>query len=289
MMITRVGSLAVGLLVLGAVLGTSASAQDAPASATVTLENLDGPKARVQLSGEAAHLPDGTLLHISLMVSDRHPPVEAGFFRVTVRGGRYGGNHEWPQKTFAPLAYRTEVRIIMEVQNPTIKRFLARELGYPMQHVEVISATRTVIGSDEERAAFQVQTLRTLREFQQRTVALQGELLAKVTAVPATDPAFATFEADFVPRLRRVKDEFKTWEKTRVVWFDAGTFSALGQTLFQLDWAIHKHKEADTSVPTGLETMANDLRRILEGIDSRLPAEPGAAPQTPPQDAGGPR
>lgn len=284
----RVSSLAVGLLVLGAL---RAPAQDAPPSATVTLENLDGPKARVQLAGEASHLPDGTLLHISLMVSDRHPPVEAGFFRVTVRGGRYGGNHEWPNKTFAPLAYRTEVRLIMEVQNPTIKRFLARELGYPVQHVEVISATRTVLGSDEERATFEVQTLRTLQEFQQRAVALQSELLAKVSTVPAADPAFGTFEGEFIPRLRRVKDELKTWEKTRVVWFDAGIFSALGQTLFQLDWAVHKHKEADVSVPTSLETTGNDLRRIVEDIESRLPVE-GAQPQTPPvgdKDAGGPR
>jgi hypothetical protein len=281
MSMSRVSSLAIGLaVVLGSV---RASAQgDTPAPATVTLENLDGPRAKLTVNGEATHLPDGVLLHISLMVSDRHPPVEAGFFRVTVKGGRYGGNHEWKQKTFAPLAYRTEVRLIMEVQNPTIKRFLARELGYPMQHVEVISATRTVLGSDEERASFQVQTLRTLREFQQRAAALQAELLAKVSAVPAADPGFATFEEAFIPRLRQVDSELNTWEKTRVVWFDAGSFSALAQVLFQLDWAVLKHKEADESVPTALENQANDLRRILEGIDTRLPAEPGQTP-------GGPR
>lgn len=284
---SRTNALALTLAVLA--LAPAARAEDeAGAGFSVKLENLDGPKARVQLEGEASHLPDGTLLHVALMVADRQPPVEAGFFRVTVRGGRYGGAHEWDRKIFAPLAYRTEVRLIMEVQNPSVKRFLARELGYPGQHVELLGAVRTLIGSDEERSAFQVQTLRTLREYQQRLVALHGELTAKLS-VAATDPAFTSFEADFVPRLRAVRDDLKTWEKTRVVWYDAGIFSALGQALFQVDWTIHKHKEADESVITDLATTGQDLRRMLDGIDSRLPLEPGGPlrePEAPAPDGG---
>lgn len=268
--------------------GLPASRAGEDASGTplsVLLENVeskDGPRARVTLSGEAAHLPDGTLLHVSLMVSDRHPPVEAGFFRVTVQGGKFGGNHEWEGKTFAPLAYRTEVRLIMEVQNPSVKRFLARELGYPAQHVEVVSAVRTLIGTEEERSAFQVQTLRTLREYQQRLTALHGELQGKVSLDP-NGPEFAEFAEAFVPRLRDVRDEITTWEKTRVVWYDAAIFSALGQALFQLSWAFEQHLGGDAeSVQTGLSNVATDLRRLQDGIDSRLPVEPG-------QESGGSR
>lgn len=232
------------------------------------LENLDGG-ARLSLTGEAAQLPDGTLLHVSLMVDDRDPPVEAGFFRMAVKGGRYGGTHEWADRTFAPLAYRTEVRLIMEVQNPAVKRFLSRELGYPLQHVERISAVRTVLGSEEERGAFEARTLKTLRDHQQRAAALLAELQSQVQLAP-TDPAFAAFKTEFVPRLRVAKDELRALEKTRVVWSDAGDFSALGQALFQLDRAIRRHEEG---AETGLATTEQDLRRILESIDGRLPPE----------------
>lgn len=243
---------------------------------TVQLENLDGPKARLELSGEASYLPDGTLLHVSLMVADRHPPVEAGFFRVNVSGGKYGGHHEWDRKTFAPMAYRTEVRLIMEVQNPSVKRFLARELGYPAQHVEVIAATKTLIGTDEERSAFQVQTLRTLREYQQHVARLHAELTEKVQ-LDGTSPEFLAFAESFVPRLRGVRDDLATWEKTRVVWFDAGLFSALGQAFFQLDWAVEQQKIGELeSVQSDLGNVAADLRRMKDGIDSRLPVEPGS-------------
>lgn len=279
MMRTPVISLLVGLSFLGASPGR---AQEGT-KLSVVLENLDGPTARIQITGEAAHLPDGTLLHISLLVADRHPPVEAGFYRVTVRGGAYGGNHEWTQKTFAPLAYRTEVKILMEVQNPTVKRFLARELGYSLQHVEVISAVRTEIGSVTERSAFEVAILRTLREYHARACALLTELQAKL-ALPATDPAFEAFEADFVPRLRQASEELKTLEKTRVAWYDASIFSALGQAFFQVDWAIYKHKEGDTEVPGNIVSTLDDMRRLVEGIDSRLPLEEGGPLREPPQD-----
>jgi hypothetical protein len=276
---TTIVSLLVGVSLLSAAPGR---AQDGPKLAVV-LENLDGPTARIQITGEAPHLPDGTLLHIRLLVADRHPPVEAGFYRVTVRDGKYGGNHEWKQKTFAPLAYRTEVKILMEVQNPAVKRFLARELGYSLQHVEVISAERTELASVEERSAFEMATLRSLREYQKRAAAMLTELRPKL-ALPATDPAFQTFEADFVPRLRQALEELKTWEKTRVAWYDSGYFSALDQAFFQLDWGIYKHKEGDTEVVANLDSTMNDLQRLAEGIDSRLPAEEGGPLREPAQD-----
>lgn len=271
------------VVALGALPGARAGEDGAGAS--VLLENVDGPNgpsARVQISGEASHLPDGTLLHVSLMVSDRHPPVEAGFFRVTVTGGKYGGTHEWERKTFAPLAYRTEIRLIMEVQNPSVKRFLARELGYPAQHVEVITAVRTLIGSEEERSAFQVQTLRTLREYQQRLSALHAEALEKVQ-LDGASPEFLAFVEAFAPRLRGLRDDLTTLEKTRVVWFDAALFSALGQAFFQLDWAMEQHKIGEIeAVQADLGNVATDLRRMQDGIDSRLPVEPGT-------ESGGPR
>lgn len=266
------GSIAVAAA-LAVLAAPSARAGEEDASGSplaVTLENLDG-KARMQISGEASYLPDGTLLHVSLTIADRHPPVEAGFFRVSVTGGKYGGYHEWERKSFAPMAYRTEVRLIMEVQNPSVKRFLSRELGYTAQHVEVIAATRTIIGSEEERSAFQIQTLRTLREFQERLTALHGELVTGVAFAPSS-PEFAAFCEKFIPRLRDVRNDLKTLEATRVVWYDAGLFSALGQVVFQLTWAIEQHSNG--APVEDLQSIAADLRNMKDGIDSRLPVEP---------------
>ncbi|MCW8137907.1 MAG: hypothetical protein KIT58_03290 [Planctomycetota bacterium] len=248
---------------------------DAAASVSVALENLDGPRARISVEGKVSYVPDGTLLHISLQVDGPQRPVEAGFFRVTVRGGRYGGSHEWKDQTFAPVVYRTEVQLAMEVQNPSVKRFLARELGYPGDHVAVISVAQNVIGTEEERSAFQVRTLRTLREFQQRTVALHGELVDKLQALPAEDPGFAAFEASFEPRARELQESLKTLKLTRVVWVDAAVFSALEQRIFQLNWCVHKHKEGDRTVHSKLGAAADHLRQVLDDIDERLPA--GAA------------
>jgi hypothetical protein len=266
-----------GLLLLGPLLGSvtapaARAEDDTAARVTVSLENLDGPKAKMSVEGAVSYLPDGTLLHISLTVDGRHPPVEAGFFRVTVQGGRYGGAHDWRRRTFAPLAYRTEVRLIMEVQNPAVKRFLSRELGYRADHVEVISVAQNVIGTEEERSAFQVQTLRTLRGFQQRIARMQAEVSEKVQ-LSAEDPAFVAFEPDFLARLRGVRDDLRTLDRTRVVWYDAAVFQALGHTIFQLDWNVQKHKEADPGVVAQVANAADDLRRILDDIDSRLPAE----------------
>ena len=245
-------------------------------SVSVMLENLDG-SAKMTLQGSASHLPDGTLLHISLLVRDQFPPVEAGFFRVAVVGGKYNGETSWEQKSFAPLAYRTEVRLLMEVQTPAVKRFLARELGYPGEHVETVSVCDTDLGSADERAAFQLQTLRTLRDFQQRVTALHASL-TQVARQPATDPAFAAFEGEFVTKLKEVLSELETLKDTRVVWFDAGLFAAINQAIRQLSRTYRKHKAADASVPGELANTSYDLRRMIDDIESRLPLQPGEGP-----------
>lgn len=239
---------------------------------SVMLENLDG-SAKLTLDGSASHLPDGTLLHISLVVRDQFPPVEAGFFRVAVVGGKYNGEHTWDQKTFGPLAYRTEVRLLMEVQTPAVKRFLARELGYPAEHIETVSVCDTDMGTAEERAAYQLQTLTTLRDFQQRVTALH-ESLVTVARNPATDPGFQAFEPEFVSKLKDVLSELETLHDTRVVWFDEGIFAGLNQAIRQLSRAYRKHKGADPTVPQELANTSHDLRRMIDDMESRLPIQP---------------
>ena len=89
----------------------------------------------------------------------------------------------------------------------------------------------------EERAAFQVQTLETLKTIEERASQLQAELAEKIV-IPAADPAFAAFEADYVPRLRSVSDDLKTLEKTRVVWLDSSTYPPADArpTVTELQW-----------------------------------------------------
>ncbi|MCO5172371.1 MAG: hypothetical protein M9894_39230 [Planctomycetes bacterium] len=254
--------------------GPARAEDDAAASVTVALENLDGPRARMSVEGRVSYLPDGALLHISLQVDGPLRPVEAGFFRVTVQGGRYGGVHEWKDQTFAPVVYRTEVQLVMEVQNPAVKRFLARELGYPGDHIAVVSVAQNVLGTEEERSAFMVETLRTLREFQQRAAALHGELVEKIQ-LAGDDPAFTAFEEGFTPRARSLHEALKTLKLTRVVWVDAAVFSALEHRIFQLEWSVHKHKQGDRSVPSKVAAAGDHLRRVLDDIDDRLPAGAG--------------
>lgn len=261
-------------LALVALLGATcrADAQTDEPRVTVLLENLDG-KAQFSVDGYAPHLPDGTMLHISLQVRDHHPVIEAGLFRVVVKGGKYAGTQEWPKKTFAPLAYRTVVDLHMEMQSPANKRFLSKELGYTSEQVETISATDTLVGTDEERAAFQVQTLRTLSDYVERVGALHGQLAGMVQKA-ADDPAWAGFETPFVAELKRSLEELKTLQDTRVVWYDGGMFASLNQAIRQVSRALRKHKQNDSMVQAELNNTANDLRVMRDEIASRLPSDP---------------
>lgn len=258
-----------------------ADAQTDEPRVDVRLENLDG-KARFTVEGQASFLPDGALLHVSLQVRDHHPVIEAGLFRVTVKGGKYSGVQEWPSKSFAPLAYRTVVVLHMDMQSPANKRYLSRELGYTSEQVETISATDTLLGTEEERAAFMVQTLRTLRDFLDRVTARHTQLSGLVEK-PATDPAWNGVEEPFFEDLKRILEELRTLEDTRVVWYDIGTFVSLNQSVRQISRALRKHKKGDPTVTMELNNTANGLKVVRDEIASRLPAEPtdGGA-QTPP-------
>jgi hypothetical protein len=251
----------------------------------VRLENLDG-KARFTVVGQASYLPDGTLLHVSLQVRDHLPVIEAGLFRLTVKDGKYQGVQEWPNKTFAPLAYRTAVVLHMDMQSPANKRFLSRELGYTTEQVETISAVDTLIGTEEERAAFMVQTLRTLRDYLDRVTARHTQLVELVEK-PANDPAWTGVERPFYEELKRILEELRALEDTRVVWYDIGTFVSLNQAVRQISRALRKHRKNDPTAKMELNNTANGLKVVRDEIASRLPAEPTDAQPPAPPPAGG--
>jgi hypothetical protein len=262
-------------LVLLAVLGASANADaqtDEP-QVKVVLENV-GTTGKFTVNGTASFLPDGTMLHVSVQIRDHHPPIEAGLFRVSVVGGKYSGTQEWANRTFAPLAYKTVVDLHMEVQTPVVKRFLSKQLGYGAEQVETISVAETLLGTEEERTAFQLQTLRTLNDFLQRDKALHARLDEMVRNKPQNDPAWADFEPGYIEDLKRLREDLLGLQDTRVVWFDIGMFRAIEQTTRQLARALMMRQEGDPGVQSELNNTANELRLVQDQMTSRLPAEP---------------
>jgi Ca-activated chloride channel family protein len=242
-------------------------APDAP-EPTVVLENLDDGLARFQVSGNAPDLPDGTLLHVALRVEGPEPPIEAAFFRVTVKSGRYEGNHGWERRRFAPLVYRTEVQLVMQVQPPPVKRFLARELGWPLEHVEVIGAARTLLGTDEERRAHDVATLGALRDLQVGASTLSAELESQLDRPVGV---FTTAALSLQQRLRALRDEVERLDSSWVVCLDRHLVSALRGALVTLDTALFGRREDRERARELFATAVEDVRRVGEAIERRLP------------------
>ncbi len=266
--------------------GTVAAAlgdEETAVKVEATLQNLEGNKARFDIRGRVGYLPDGAVLHVSLRVRDLVPVIEAAFFQVDVKGGNFSGFKEWDEGTLAPIGYQTVVSISMQSQNPNVRRYLSKELGYVSDTSATIGTDDDDIGTVDERATFAIETLKRLDVFERRVEALQTELAPRLET-PA-DAAFAEFQAKYGQSLKQTLEDIEGMRAQYIAWFEGHNLTLLEQTIRVLSRALKNHSRGRDGKADHV-MVVNDLIRLRSDIDARLPTQPG---QTPPGNTEKPR
>ena len=137
-----------------------------PASPTAEVSVKLGPAAggaRLSLDGKAANLPDGTKLHVRMVVAD--PRAEAAFFMTPVTEERFRALKRFDNRVLAPLPYEVTVELILSDQRSAIRDLIRREWGLPSGARVILAKERIEIGSIEEQAVFRVETIHKLLGF----------------------------------------------------------------------------------------------------------------------------
>lgn len=271
----------VGLLLLGATLlvggARPSSAEDDTSVVRIeaTLQNLEGGKARYDVKGRVGYLPDGAVLTISLRAREVLPVLEAAFFQVETKGGDFVGWKDWEKGTLAPIGYQTVVTLSMQSQNPAVRKFLSKELGYTSETTATIGTDDDDIGAPEERAAFAIETLKALSRFTTRAKELHDQLAPKLAA-PA-DANWAAFGGPFREAVKATLDEIGAMTSRYILWYEGHRIARIETCLRILTRAARNHGKGLDSKGDAT-TALNDLTLLRAEIDARLPLTPGEPP-----------
>lgn len=260
------------LVAVGLVLGLPSVAapqerapREAPAGPRAELRNLEDDRgATFAVSGPAGELPEGTSLHVTLAVDgERDLPIEAAFFRVFVRDGRYEARETF-ERRLAPAAYVGRVEVLMSEQSAAVARVLKQKFSFSPEHREVVAATPLVIGTREEQETFRRETLVALRAF---LVGLQGLHGRVTTSAGTTREAFAAARAGFYEELRASVAELKALGNRHVVSPEQNLIGQVQGVHNELTRYIKAHPGAPAR---DLERVGHFLVTLLAGIDARL-------------------
>lgn len=261
--------MAATLLLLGAGLAAAQERPRAPEAPRAELRNLEEGGAAFAVAGPAlvgpaGELPDGTSLHVTLAVDGKHElPIEAEFFRVFVRGGRYEAAKAF-ERPLAPANYVARVEVLMSEQSAAVARVLKQRLGYGPEHREVVAATPLAVGTPEEQDAFRRETLTALRTF---LVGLQGLHGRVATAARGAPEAFAAARPEFYEEIRRSVAALKAVDDRHVVSPEQNLIGQMQGVHNELTRYIKGHPGAPAR---DLERVAHFLETLLAGIDARL-------------------
>lgn len=249
--------------------------EKATVSVEATLQNLEGGKARFDVKGRVGYLPNGAVLTISLRVRELFPVIEAAFFQVEVKDGNFEGFRAWEQGTLAPIGYQTVVTLSMQSQNPIVRKFLSKELGYVSETTATIGTDDDDIGAPDERSAFAIETLRQLSRFTAKITELQGQLAPKLETEAGDD--WEAFAGSYNDALKATLDEIGAMKARYIIWYEGHRIAKLEQCLRVLSRAARNHGKGQDA--KGDSTMVlNDLIQLKADIDARLPLTPGQAP-----------
>lgn len=253
--------------------GSAAAARAQEASATATIENRPEGGAVFSLSGTAPAMPDGTALHVTLLVKGDFPtPIEAAFFQVVVQGKAFSARQEFPNQTFAPLEYRAKVDLLVSEQSRPIRNWLMKEFGFGFEHRELLAVSDVAIGSAEEQAAFQQETLLALRGFVRELQGLQQQAERATSRPKDRNPDWATGERELVRGLRRNLQQMRGLLGKHVVWREAHLIDGIKNCNNELARVTVTYGEGG-SVREELARVKQNLADALQQVDSRLPRD----------------
>lgn len=249
--------------------------EKATVSVEATLQNLEGGKARFDVKGRVGYLPNGAVLTISLRVRELFPVIEAAFFQVEIKDGAFEGYREWEKGTLAPIGYQTVVTLSMQSQNPLVRKFLSKELGYVSETTATIGTDDDDIGPPDERSAFAIETLQALSRYTAKITELQAQLAPKLEA--EADGGWAAFAGSYNDALKATLDEIGAMKARYIIWYEGHRIAKLEQCLRILSRAARNHGKGQDG-KTDATMVGNDLVQLKADIDARLPLTPGQQP-----------
>jgi hypothetical protein len=264
-------TLAVACVMLGVLGATTARAADEP-PLVATLTNGEGT-CTYSVEGRAPQLPNGTALHVGLIVRGIQPSISATFFRVTVQNGSYAGSQEWEARTFAPDFYTTQVRLHMDSQPPGVKATLQKEFGYTQDQIVDIATIDTGVGTPEEQLAHLTQTLVVLRDLCDRLEALRARLVAQPAPTGPEDPVWSAFATQLTTDTNAALADYDQTFNSRVVWAQAAMFESLGQSFRELLRLTLQVGRGEAVAVRRISAMQQRLSRLRAEIVSRIPEE----------------
>lgn len=237
----------------------------------VSLENItenDATTGQFVAHGEFPYLPTGTILHVTLRVLGRTPPIEATVLKIDcTEGGRYRVEYPFEGHVLAPIGYEVRVVLHMEAQPADIKNHLKKELGYRGSDSIPLATLAHHLGTLDERVAFARDTLQTLLSHQQRA----GKIFARVDAAKAPaawEQQKEQIIADFVEAYR----EYREWYQKFVVLYEHQMKGMVEQCYQGVEQAMMALEASDAATcDRHLGAVRDLLPRIKTDLESRLP------------------
>jgi len=233
--------------------------------------------------GEASH-PDGSTLHVTLRLRGSDPPLDAAFFRITLRQGAYSARKTWEQ-SFPPGTYGARVDLIVSEQSPAIRRTLGRRYGFREDHRELLLAADVAIGTPEEQREFALAALDRLEAFRDGMEAIRLRV-ADATAAPAAEqPGWAELEESLYDALRAALAGPRELSGRYVVWPGLDLFERLMTAHVELTRAIQAHGEGRDAGHDlrRIEHFLRTQREVLAGRREALGPEPEPEPEPRPE------
>jgi S1-C subfamily serine protease len=246
----------------------------------VSLENVTAGAAtsgRFVAHGTVPFLPRGTVLHVTLQVLGRTPPIEAAVLKTECNeAGQLRVEHGFEGRTFAPLSYEARVVLHMDAQPRVVKRQLMKDLGYQAADSLTLATKVHELGTPAERAAFARETVEALLAHADRA----AKLLARIDAAKAPADWPAGREA-IGADLAAAHGEYRAWSGRSVVLPEQ---PALVEEVYRgLAQAMRALSAPEPASGDPLEAVRALLARVETDLRSRLPGARGDAAPEPPE------
>jgi hypothetical protein len=234
------------------------------------LENTESG-GRFTVTGQVGGYPDGTAVHVTLLVEGRsRAPIRALFLKATLEGGKFGAEFAWPGRKLAPMAYKAQVALYVDEQRPDVRRQVIQEYGWPSGHCEVLGATTLQFGTDGELGEFARQSIVDLRKLVVGFEALRTELQPLVAAPGSEEAVTAVIE-----RLAESERKFVRYSNTYVVRVEGELVQRLQSVVATLSRSVRHYLDAEPEENPASELLeaGEELTLVLAEIDSRLPLD----------------
>lgn len=263
-------------LCLGLALASTALAQQ-PVTPTADVSYELGSKGEnsfLKVEGKVPNLPNGTKIHVRLV--EAISGVEGAFFVTPVTNERFQANRVFDQRNLAPLPYKVSIELILPDQRQTIKDYIRREWGLATGSRVILDTKDIDIGSDEEQAAFRVESIKTLLALTKEARKFVQELHTLFSSPgPKEKAAQEEQKREFGVRLRaQFVEPFDKFRLRYVVLQEQVTVDQLLSVITGFSRPLRDHyKGRSKRSKAKMDRYLSALTRIQEELESRLPKE----------------